>query len=619
MKRFVLLLSLLFWLAACPAHGQSPVADLAYFNDVSGRMTVENVRQQPFTAFHGVLSHPDGQDGTVTWMRITVRGNGDLLLLFVKQLFAERVELYEQSEDGRWVANEDDGNSWLVSHSQLRSMRIFEIYPHGNTVYYLRVSGKQSNIVEIQVSTPSEWYVSNLRQQVYQALFIGLMLAILFWAASDFIVRKEPLVGLFAAAQFMQVLFSLTSFGYLETFLSVSFGSRVQVIVPVTMAAIFLFHRQLVHLFKPNRWALYLLDALLTLTLIEIVMVLAGISQLALQLGVATQLLFIPTLLWLAYSARMDALPGRLALRVTYTALALALAVSFLPWLGWTRGLDVYQNALALQGFAGAIIIGIFLYQRSSAMQKHALEARLKLEQTEQGLRLHQMQVQEQRQFIDMLSHELKTPIGVIQITLDTMDLPDKKRQRLEKALKTMSDIIDRCRLSTQLEEKKLTVDDEYFDIQDLVEDVVDGCTAPDRVDLKVNSALVRADYRLLSVVVQNLVDNALKYSPSDTRIKVEQGSEKGKFVKGVTLTVTNTYLGDVPPDNRLIFEKYVRGPTSAGLSGSGLGLHLSRSIVEMLGGSLNCQVIGREIEFTLWLPSDPGDAHQTEARLGAQ
>ena len=114
---------------------------------------------------------------------------------------------------------------------------------------------------------------------------------------------------------------------------------------------------------------------------------------------------------------------------------------------------------------------------------------------------------------------------------------------------------------------------------------------------------MIESDRQLLTVVLHNLIDNALKYSPADSQVKVELGAEKDRFVKGITLTVTNRYLGTQPPDSNIIFEKYVRGPTSTGLSGSGLGLHLCKQLVEMLGGSLVCQVLGPEIVFTLWFP----------------
>ncbi|MFW8566670.1 histidine kinase dimerization/phospho-acceptor domain-containing protein [Orrella sp. 11846] len=80
----------------------------------------------------------------------------------------------------------------------------------------------------------------------------------------------------------------------------------------------------------------------------------------------------------------------------------------------------------------------------------------MRLELVEQRLSDHKLKIEEQSRFMDMLSHELKTPLSVMQITLDTVDLPAIKRARLDRAANSMLDIIDRCRLSSQIEENRV-------------------------------------------------------------------------------------------------------------------------------------------------------------------
>lgn len=592
-------------LASANAWATNHVLRTAYFEDPTSRLTIDEVVEQHFTEFEGMLS--EGFTQATYWLRLEVAPAGQPLYLVIKPHFLDRLTLYGRvsGSEGWDMQLAGDRVQSAKADERLRKSHVFEIQPTETAFYYLSVQTTSNLMIEVQALTFQEWYSQNTRMQGYQILFVGLMFAILLWAISDFVVRKEPLVGWFVAAQFMQILFSVTIMGYLAVFLPPNFNLDLltSLIVQGSLAVTMLFHRMLIRPFKPSRSAVHVLDFLIVLAAIEISLILLGFPRQGLQLGTINLLFFIPTLLWLGYSTRSDAVPGRIALRIAYNALVLALAIVIMPLLGWGQSIDTYTTALTLQGLVSAVIMGLFLYTRSSEMERRAIQDKLKLERYEQGLKDHQVKLEEQRQFMDMLSHELKTPISVIQLTLDTLTFPDKKRLRLEGALRTMSEVIDRCRLSTQIDEQRLSVVKEVFDLGEMVEEVTDACRDPDKVELLIDSVMVDSDRQLLSVVVHNLIDNAIKYSPADARVTVRLGKDSHRFTLGTSLTVSNRFLGDQAPDCRAIFDKYVRGPTSTGLSGSGLGLNLSKRITEMLSGSLSCQVIDHDIVFTLWLP----------------
>ena len=588
-----------------PAFGKDHIVDKGFYSDPTGRLGIVQVQDEPFRPVQGMLS--EGYTNSSLWLRLTIEPALKPLYLVIRPSFLDELTLYSPAGDGTnaWIA-QFAGDQLPVPDSPLvRDSHLFEINPKTTTTYYLKLRTSSAAMLDAQALTFSEWYTKSLHNQAYQTLFIGLMLAILLWSTIDFILRREALVGWFMAAQAMQILFSLALMGYLVVFLPrwTNTDMLTSLIIQGTVVVTMLFHRMLVRPFRPSRWALILLDLLIGLAILEILLILSGYPRHGLKLGTVNLIIFIPTLLWLGYSTKTDALPGRIALRIAYNALAVALTVVIMPLLGFSHSIEFYLNALTTQSLVSACIMGIFLYKRSSAMAQRLIADRIKLERVEQGLNDHKGKIEEQRRFMDMLSHELKTPISVIQITIDTLTLPERQRHRLEKALSTMSEVIDRCRLSSQIDEQRLSVEKMPFDYGELVEEAADASLTPGRIDLYVEPIMIESDRQLLTVVLHNLMDNALKYSPADSQVKVELGAEKDRFVKGITLTVTNRYLGTKPPDSNIIFEKYVRGPTSTGLSGSGLGLHLCKQLVEMLGGSLVCQVLGPEIVFTLWFP----------------
>ncbi len=114
------------------------------------------------------------------------------------------------------------------------------------------------------------------------------------------------------------------------------------------------------------------------------------------------------------------------------------------------------------------------------------------------------------------------------------------------------------------------------------------------------SSALVRGDRRQLGRVVTNLVGNALKYTPSGGRIDVEVASSP----TDVSLSVHDTGYGVAPEDLARLFTKYARFHRDLAIPGTGLGLYLSKAIVEAHGGSVSAQSErGVGSTFTVQLP----------------
>jgi signal transduction histidine kinase len=102
---------------------------------------------------------------------------------------------------------------------------------------------------------------------------------------------------------------------------------------------------------------------------------------------------------------------------------------------------------------------------------------------------------------------------------------------------------------------------------------------------------------------VANLIDNAIKYSPTGAAVEVSAQAENG----AVRIDVRDRGPGIAADQQRLIFEKFGRAPTAgAGKPGSGLGLFIARSIAEAHGGTLDVQsIVGRGATFTLKLPAE--------------
>jgi signal transduction histidine kinase len=110
----------------------------------------------------------------------------------------------------------------------------------------------------------------------------------------------------------------------------------------------------------------------------------------------------------------------------------------------------------------------------------------------------------------------------------------------------------------------------------------------------------------MLSIVLSNLLENAYKYSATDTPILVtlaphttEDGQPSWRW------TVENTVGEAGLPDAAQVFDKYYRSPHAQRQSGSGLGLFLVKSLVELMRGRVNCIPLDDRVRFEWWLPCD--------------
>lgn len=551
-----------------------------------------------------------GYTSDVFWLKLEVAAHQERQYLRVRPPYLDYVTLYRQDPDNhtRWLAFE---NGDRVPMSQRRVWGVsllFELPPADSAqTVYLRLQTQSSSLMNVEVLSLPEFQQQEFHTMLLQLVLVAVMLGLFIWAGFDYIVNRQGIVGVFLLVQIAQVGYVLAVGGYLPMIVS-SAGLADQLtsmLVALAVAITLVFHRLLLVEFEPNRLALSLLNLMIAVSLVSVASVLAGELQLGLPLTSSLVVVLIPMLLWLAYSAKRNQLPGLTALRVTYTALALVLLFVMAPIFGIWVSFDLYVWATTTQGLLTGLVMAAFLFQRSLAIQRQYVDDQLQLARVQEKLHAEQLLAADQRQFLDMLAHELKTPLGVIQLTLDSVQMSGVQQQRLHRSLDTMSAVIDRCRLSLQLDEGRLTPKLESVDIATALEDLVLTSKEPERIVFKQEGPMTtRTDQQLFLVILHNLLDNAIKYSPSDTQVIVTTRACEQNAQPGICVTVYNKFTRRPAVDAETLFDKYFRGINATGLTGSGLGLHLSRRLATIINGHLWAELGSDDITLSLWIPN---------------
>lgn len=214
---------------------------------------------------------------------------------------------------------------------------------------------------------------------------------------------------------------------------------------------------------------------------------------------------------------------------------------------------------------------------------------------------------EEQGRFLSMLSHELKTPLAVIRMSLGKSDevIDDNNRSRLIRAVADINAIVERCLQTDRLEHDRIEIKPTRCKPGDILRQIAGACSAPQRVRIEAPSLPdCVTDGQLFSVILSNLIDNALKYSAPDTSIAITGSITKRDEKDGIAIGVTNSPGAAGMPDPEQVFQRYYRAPGAHGKTGSGLGLHIAEGFARMLGGKLSYQPEAGTVKFVLWIPN---------------
>jgi|GEM_PF-1038904 signal transduction histidine kinase len=241
---------------------------------------------------------------------------------------------------------------------------------------------------------------------------------------------------------------------------------------------------------------------------------------------------------------------------------------------------------------------------------------------------MHEVE-QAKSDFVSMVSHELRTPLTSIKAYVDTLqrqdvEFDDETRasfvsviaRETERMTRLINDILDLSRI----EAGRLDLKPTFVDLPELIHKVesrIEQQAEGRRLVFEVPATMepVLAEQAKLEQVMLNIIGNALKYSPEggDIEISVRRLKEKAM------VTVTDHGIGIPEEQLPFIFEKYHRGGKSegGGIRGAGLGLFVTKSIIEAHGGRIwveSTEGKGTSMIFTIPLLPEAGQAPQAGA-----
>jgi signal transduction histidine kinase len=263
--------------------------------------------------------------------------------------------------------------------------------------------------------------------------------------------------------------------------------------------------------------------------------------------------------------------------------------------------------AVAVPGHMGADQVLLVVLAAGGAALAAALAVRLAMEERSRR------EIEEaRRQLVAAASHDLRTPLASLRLLVESIDdgvATGETRDRYLKEIRThvgvLSDLIDDLFELSRIEAGDISWTMRQVELHDLIGDTVAAMRAPAdergvsiAADLPPGELVASANAEKVQRVLFNLIQNAIRHTPADGSVTVRASASGGN----VEVEVADNGEGVPAGDGERVFEAFYRGDAARGEDGAGLGLAISRAIVEAHGGKIWLEdgMPGTRVHFTL-------------------
>lgn len=617
-----LLLGLLLLVTVSLAWASGFVTERAWVEDPTGQMTLAEAQRAPETPFANKY-FTQGFSQSTFWLRLHIDpardpklAADDRLVIRIRPPIQDQIQLFDPLAQSDRVRLTGDFFDW--AHDEYRSLNLNFVIPVGQAPrdVWLRLRTNQSTMTFVEVMTEDEVRAADRRQELGTMLYFAVLLICMGWGILSYINQRDRLVGIYIVRELLAIAYALVMLGYFRAFSSgwipISWLDPISNnVVFIFVACVIWFDSQLIRLFKPNPWLLRATLSLIISLPVEWVLQLLGKPHWAIVLTTyvvlsAIILIFLMVLSTQAWRETQHAKPdekpifSKAFLVSVYAIVVSVVLLNRLPIMGLVTAQEGILYLNLLYALLSSLCMMVLVQVRAHRLSKRQQASQYRLEFAEQEAAQERMRRVEQSNFLKMLAHEMKTPLSVVRMAVGNVQVPERTNKMIDRAIADMDGVIERLLQVERLQDKQIALQVSRVDLMATVHSIISGCPQGDRIQVDGPAALwVDSDEHFSRIALSNLIDNAVKYSPSDSVAVLTLGQTRDTAL----LRIENDIGTIGAPDPDCVFDKYYRSERAHALTGSGLGLYLVKVLAEILGGQVRCTLLGQRICFELMLP----------------
>jgi len=601
-----------------------PLADhLSLLVDKEGKFSYQDIvskyKEDKFKHFEGILSR--GFSSDVYWLHFKLKNEKDAdsrLYLIFGAPYLDDVVVY---------------NSFNIQNNNDESYKSVKLGDHykgtSNTLKHLMfvvpliVSERGETDVFVRIKTTSAMYFNGvivdetglnrsvIKHFLMKGLFMGMiLLVILFHLIIYFRVRRK--YHLYFSIVSLSIFFNMSSGGFLYLIVPAKYLMLTDWVSGFSIG-MFIFSLSIfaMNVFE-TKTEFPKLDILLKIFVIYSVFLalspMVGLYRVIAPTYPVLGIVLVLTLLWISiYLVKNNKVGGRIYL-IAFSISTVGYVITLLNILGIVE-LKVFLDSadiFRLSSVFDQVLMSVALTEQFISIEKEMLNSakdaetkaveiarNMTVELKNKNLELENM-LEEKVRFLDMISHEYRNPLAIIQVNVDLINNKDKegrfsnKIEKMRKATKRLAGLMEDALNRQRFDFAYVDHVTNKIDIKDLIVDTIAEinsfwserniiCDFPDE------TIFINGDADLLKTALINIIQNAIKYSSDNSDINMTLFSDSDTCC----IIVKDEGEGILEEDINRVFDKFYRGHRSSDVPGAGLGLNITKGIIASHNGSI--------------------------------
>lgn len=618
--------ALLPW--AAQAQQLSYSVDKSFLLNAPEALTVNQLPQQTFLPYQYDL-HLGFQDKPV-WLRFDIKPVGKSPPLQASGLPADSQMILRLAPYQLDMAEvyEPKAGDWVVQKAGDRVDMLQRICPDDTHCLALSSPPDQPVTLFVKVSQRGVFSVRAEVLPVYElskavstgssrnSASIAIAGSLLFMALVLLMMDGNMLLFTFSCFQAVVVVFILCSTGRLQLLMpdvsATFFDNMTHHLFSLRVLMFILLGWASLAQYNPPKRYQHFVFGLLFLLVISNVLIQLG----EIQWAISTYLLVTSLNLlvqWYGISTS-SSMPKRIKVLLIFsyvvymTVLVGALLVIFgqLMPLATSNFVNSYADWRTNGGPAGIIIFLIVIIQQAERkVATSQVIGKLSLEAAKS--QANHEKLTERQTLIDMLTHELKNPLGTIRFALASLKKQSPADQealtrvsRMDRSVERMNELIEHVAHSNKIDRFELTAEKETFDADELIDELTADQQSDRRFDIDIEDGVTFHTHRhMLLVVLENLISNACKYEDRRLPIRITVTCQS----QATVVEIANSIDPSIRPDEGKLFDRYYRHDGVQSLPGMGIGLSLVLAAAEKIQAHVSCHIDDDLVTFKVEVP----------------